>query len=214
MENISISTTGSFGFGWRKFKEKGLFFIGIAVFVAILSSIQQLPQIFHDQASSSLSGVYFSLLTTIIGTIVSTYLSLGVWKIMIMHSRGEEIDFSDLLKISFRNFSHYILACILTGIATIIGLICLIVPGIHIALRLIFIPAFIVDKDQSFDEAMKSSWAITKGSTVKLFIWSLLATLVVIIGFFLLIAGIFVAMPVASLALAFIYLKLSNEDLA
>jgi len=214
MENISISTTESIRFGWRKFKEKGLFFIGIAVFVAILSSIQQLPQIFDNNISPSVSGVYFSLLTTFIGIVISTYLSLGVWKIMIMHSRGEEIDFSDLLKTSFRNFLHYILAYILTGLATVIGFICLIVPGIHIALRLIFVPAFIVDKDQSFDEAMKSSWAITKRSTLKLFVWSLLATLIIIIGFLSLIAGIFVAMPVVSLALAFIYLKLSNEDLA
>ena len=213
MTNHTISTTESFRFGWQKFKEKALFFIGIVVFMAVISSIQQSHKLSENNTFSNISEIYFSYLT-LIGILISTYFSLGVWKITIMHSRGEEIDFSDLLKISFRNFLHYILAYILTGLATVIGFICLIVPGIHIALRLIFVPAFIVDKDQSFDEAMKSSWAITKGSTLKLFVWILLAMLIVIIGFLSLIAGVFVAMPVVSLALAFIYLKLSDEELA
>ena len=213
MTNHTISTTESFRFGWQKFKEKALFFIGIAVFMAVISSIHQSHKLSENNTFSNISEIYFSLLT-LIGILISTYFSLGVWKITIMHSRGEEIDFSDLLNISFRNFIHYILAYILTAIATIIGFICFIVPGIHIALRLLFVPAFIVDKDQSFEEALKSSWAITKGYTLKLFVWILLAMLIVIIGFLSLIAGVFVAMPVVSLALAFIYLKLSDEELA
>ena len=212
MENLTISSTESFRFGWRKFKEKGTFFVGLAVLMAVLSSIQQAPQLSHSSTFLGVSEIYFSLIT-LIGMLINTYFSLGIWKIMIMHSRGEEIDLSDLFSISFRNFTHYILAFLLSGIATILGLVCFIIPGIHIGLRLMFLSAFIVDKDQSFDEALKSSWAITKGSTVKLFVWSLLATVIAILGFLSLIVGLFVAMPLISLALAFIYLKLSDEEL-
>lgn len=75
-----------------------------------------------------------------------------------------------------------------------------------------FIPAFIVDKEESFDEALKSSWAITKGFTLKLFLWCLLATLVIVMGLIALIVGLFVALPVISLSFAYIYLKLSEDE--
>lgn len=66
--------------------------------------------------------------------ILSSYLGLGIWKIMIKHNRGEEVSLSDLLRISFTSFIHYIIASLVATIATLVGLILLIIPGIHIAL--------------------------------------------------------------------------------
>ena len=213
MKEYSISTTESFEFGWRKFKEKGILFTGLVAIMAVLSSIQQTPQFSHSNTFIGISEIYFPVIT-VIGMLMSTYFSLGIWKIMIMHSRGEEIDLSNLFTISFRNFIHYILAYLLSAIATVLGLVFFIVPGIHIALRLMFLAAFIVDKDQIFDEALKSSWKLTQGSTVKLFVWCVLATAIVIIGFLSLFVGVFVALPMVSLALAFIYLKLTDQEVA
>ncbi len=210
MKEYSISTTESFEFGWRKFKEKVIFFIGIAVFITMMSSIQQSYQLAENEALAGTPNLYLYLIT-LLGFLISTYLSLGIWRIMIMHSRNEEIEFSDLFRVSFKNLLNYIIANLLGGIATVIGLIFLVVPGVHIGLRLMFLPAFIVDKDQSFDEALKSSWAITKGQTVKLFVWALLAMVIVIIGFLSFIVGLFITMPMVSIALAFIYLKLTDQ---
>jgi uncharacterized membrane protein len=211
MNKTTISTTESFDTAWDKFKQKSVFFIGLAILTAVIGSIQQSNQLFqYDFVNHS----YYSdfSIFTVIGMILSSYLGLGIWKIMIKHNRGEEVSLSDLLSISFKSFIHYIIASLVATIATLVGLILLIVPGIHIALRLMFIPAFIVDKNQTFDEAMKSSWAITKGFTFKLFLWCLLATLVILMGIIALIVGLFVALPVISLSLAYIYLKLCEDE--
>ena len=212
MENKTISTSASFNFGWLKFKQKASLFIGIAIFITVLSSIQQSYQLAEKDVLDGTPGLYLYILT-LLGFLISSYLSLGVWRIMIKHSRNEEIEFSDLFRVSFKNLINYLIANLVAGIVTLIGFIFFIVPGIHIALRLMFISAYIVDENQNFEQALKSSWAITKGHTVKLFIWGLLATAIVILGFLSLIFGLFIAMPIVSLAYAFLYLKLREEDI-
>lgn len=52
---------------------------------------------------------------------------------------------------------------ILAGIAIVIGLILLIVPGIILIWRLFFVPYVLVDKKTSIDEAFRTSWGMTRG---------------------------------------------------
>lgn len=49
------------------------------------------------------------------------------------------------------------------------GLILLLIPGIMIFLRSLFMPYFIVDKNMGPIEAIKASWALTKGKYGQLF---------------------------------------------
>ena len=92
-----------------------------------------------------------------------------------------------LISISFGQFMHYIIATIITIIATLVGLVLLIIPGIHICCRLLLVPGYIADQNFSFDNAIKSSWNATKGHTMKLFLWILLSIFVVILGLIALI---------------------------
>ena len=148
---------------------------------------------------------------TFIGMILSAYLSLGIWRISIMHIRGEEVQISDLLTISLSQFFHYTIAGILNVIVVGIGLIFLILPGIYIASRLLLMPAFIIDKDQSFDQALQSSWNATKENSSKIFLWLLLSFFLAIIGVLAFIVGLLVAIPVITLSMAYIYVKLTDE---
>lgn len=52
---------------------------------------------------------------------------------------------------------------ILSGLAIVIGLILLIVPGILLIWKLFFVPYVLVDQKTSIDEAFKRSWDMTKG---------------------------------------------------
>ncbi|MDY6766136.1 MAG: hypothetical protein SVW77_02105 [Candidatus Nanohaloarchaea archaeon] len=58
---------------------------------------------------------------------------------------------------------HMIIGGIIFGIAVGIGFILLVVPGVYLLLALFFWPVYVVVEDQSFYEAMQSSWAMTKG---------------------------------------------------
>lgn len=74
MEERQFSIIGTFKFAWNKFKEKALFFVGLAVLTAFISSIGEADRYtgyINDQEAVNNS---FSLLSTL-GFIISTYLS-------------------------------------------------------------------------------------------------------------------------------------------
>jgi uncharacterized membrane protein len=97
-------------------------------------------------------------------------------------------------------------------VAVVLGLVLFLIPGIHIICRLLIMPGYIVDKNQSFDEAIKSSWNDTKGEAMPLFLWLLFSCLIVIAGILALVVGMFIALPLISLALAYVYIQISGKQ--
>jgi len=62
-----------------------------------------------------------------------------------------------------------------------------------------------VDKDMSFDVAIKESMRMTKGNTINLFLLVLTFGLIAIAGIICLFVGLIVALPIIWLAGAYIY---------
>lgn len=211
MEQNQFSIDRTYNFAWGKFKEKPLFFIGLGILSCVLGAMGENQDFANYTVNEGFSTDGFTLLNAL-AMILSTYLSLGVWKISINHIRGDEVQLNDLFTISFGQFIHYVIASIINLIVVVLGLILFIIPGIHIACRLMIMPGYIIDRNESFDVALKSSWNATKGYTVKLFLWMLLACFIFIVGLIALIVGVFAAIPVISLALAYIYVQLSDES--
>jgi len=211
MEQTQLSINHTFDFAWTKFKEKALFFVGLGVLSCVLGAMGENQDFANYTVSEGFRIREFTLLNAL-AMILSTYLGMGIWKICINHMRGEDVQLNDLFTISFGQFVHYIIASIINLIVVVLGIILFIIPGIHIACRLILTAGYIVDKNESFDMALKSSWNATKGHTMKLFLWMLLACFLVIVGLIALIVGIFVAIPVISLAIAYIYIQLTDNS--
>jgi hypothetical protein len=209
MSDNYLSITDSFDKAWSKFKQKALFFVGVTALSMFISMIGQSDKLIGINHGVDMANHQFTLFS-LVGMILSSYLGLGIWKICIKHLRGQEVELNDLLSISLSQFVHYIIATIISGIAIMIGMLLLIIPGIHISCRLMLVPGFIVDKNESFDTALKSSWEATKGYSMKIFLWYLLAMLVMLAGFLALVVGIFAAAPVISIAMAYIYIKLTD----
>ena len=212
MEQTQFSINHTFDFAWTKFKEKALFFVGLGVLSCVLGAMGENQSFANFTTSEGFRMSEEFTLLKVLAMLLSTYLGLGIWKICINHMRGEEVQLSDLYTIRFEQFVHYIIASIINLIVVVLGIILFIIPGIHIACRLILMPGYIVDKNESFDMALKSSWNATKGHTMKLFLWMLLACFLVIIGLIALIVGIFVAIPVICLAMAYIYIQLTDTS--
>ena len=200
MSAIHFSISDAISLAWNKFKENIPTWIGASILVLILGTIAGENTIFYggiDITYPSNSGIIF-------GVIVA-YLELGIIKMAINHIRGEAIDFKDLYSVSLKTFLNYIVAYIITVFFIIIGLILLIIPGIHLALRFMFAQYLIVDKDMSFDVAIKESMRMTKGNTINLFLLVLTFGLIAIAGIICLFVGLIVACPVIWLAGAYIY---------
>ncbi|MBC8265892.1 MAG: glycerophosphoryl diester phosphodiesterase membrane domain-containing protein [Flavobacteriales bacterium] len=208
MNQKIFSISNVIEFGWNKFKENPTLWLGLSFITVVVGSLSDTESL-TEYAGINLSFPNFS---GIVFGLISAYLSLAIYKITIENIRGNEVSFNDLTEISLNQFINYIIAAILSGILIVLGCILFIIPGIHIAIRFMFIPYLIVDKNLKFDEAMKESWRITKDNSWNLFVLALVFFLLVIAGFIMLFVGIFVAIPIIWLATASIYLLFTKEE--
>lgn len=86
-----------------------------------------------------------------------------VFKHMQLVDQGEEaIEMNMLLEDFGRNFFGVIGLFIVIGLATIIGFIFLIIPGIYISTKLSLAPAIYVIEEAEFGQALVTSWNITQ----------------------------------------------------
>ena len=71
----------------------------------------------------------------------------------------------------------------------------------------------IVDKNVSFDQAIKKSWHLTKGIEWNLLAFVFAMLIIMVMGFLALCLGLLIAIPVTQLSTAYLYLiVLENAD--
>lgn len=112
----------------------------------------------------------------------------------------------------YKPIVKYFVGTLLQEIIVIVGFILLIIPGVIFATRLQYTSYLIVDKDLGPLEAIKKSWAITKGNTWNLFFFGILLVLINLLGLICLIVGLFITVPLSLLATTFVYRKLLNNQ--
>jgi hypothetical protein len=86
----------------------------------------------------------------------------------------------------------------------------LIIPGIIVSLGLSFAQFYIVDQNMGPIDALKASWEATKGHKLQLFLFGLVAILMMIGGYLACCIGAFVALPLVMIAWATIYTRISG----
>ena len=126
----------------------------------------------------------------------------------------ETVAFRDLFA-GFSKFRDLFLTFLLYILAILGGLILLIVPGIILSLTLW--PAFLIvmEEDLGPIDAIKGSWALTRGYKWKIFVLSLVGFGVMITGILALGVGLFIAGPVIEIARITTYYELrraANES--
>jgi uncharacterized membrane protein len=99
-------------------------------------------------------------------------------------------------------------------LAVLGGFILLIIPGIYWAVRFSFSPLVVVDTGVGPVAAMKESWAITKGSFWKLFLFWLTVVLINLAGIVAIYIGLLITVPVTTLAMVFVYRELTRKKAA
>lgn len=110
-----------------------------------------------------------------------------------------------------QSFLSYLAAYVLVVLGVVIGLILLIVPGVVFGLTFVFATFLVIDRGLGPLEAMKESRRMTRG-----YKWDLLGLLyvlfvIVVLGIVALLIGIFISLPVVSLAFVHAYRVLGGK---
>lgn len=151
-----------------------------------------------------------NLVGNFLSEILALAFGLGITNLALRFSNHENVALSDFFS-KFNRFGTYILATALYWLAVAVGLILLIVPGIIIAVRFSLYPYFIIDQNLGVIASLEKSWESVKGATWKVFCFSLVSTLIILLGLLLLGVGIFITFPVAIIAQALLYRTLWNQ---
>ncbi len=152
-----------------------------------------------------------NILCALIGFIVQMLFQPGLIKIWLTAGRGGTPQFGDMFS-SMGRFPAMLAAMFLMMLAIYAGMLCFFVPGVILALGLGLAQYFVVDKNMGPIQALKASWEATNGHKVKLFLLGLISVGILIVGCIACYIGMFVALPLVSLAYAIVYLRLTGQD--
>ncbi|EYT61827.1 hypothetical membrane protein [Dietzia sp. UCD-THP] len=197
-----VSATDSIGAGWQMFKNNPLPWVLIMLIMFLANGVGSWIQ---NSQSASVSFVG-SILTIAVSLVFQAFLIRGA----LLEVDGHKPEIGDFFKL--HNFGAFVIAAILVAIATTIGFILLIIPGIVIAFFLYWTLHFVVDRNMTAIDAMKSSVNAIKSDAGNLFALALLNILIVIAGALALLVGLLVAAPVAALASVYAYRTITGPS--
>lgn len=207
MHNMKTFSIGdAIKLGWEKTWAHFLFILGVTAISFIVSVITGRVQEILGEGAPLIGSIMF-----VIGFVISSILTIGYYKIFLNLYDGKHADFKDLYK-HYKLFWNYLVTSIIYGLAVIIGLVLLIVPGIYLAIKYMFALLIVIDEETTTPtEALAKSADITLGVKWSLLGFIILIILINLLGVLLLGVGLLVAIPLSTFATIYIYRRLAHE---
>lgn len=127
-------------------------------------------------------------------------------------ARGEEVKVGDMFAVFTRNYWNAVGAGALTGLIIVVGFIFLVVPGVIFAVRLVFVPYLVIDRQMGVTEAISTSWRMTKGRGGTIFLMGLLAVPIFVGGLLALGVGVIISFMWTAAAFAVLYHSVTRGE--
>lgn len=150
-------------------------------------------------------GVFLGLLALAYTFLAAPVVEYGGDMIFVQAVRKIKPDFELLIRGFWENYLYIVLANLLVVALVVLGLFALIVPGIIIACRLVFVSYIVMDKKLDPIEAVELSWKLTRGHGWTIFFMGLTSFFIIIFGLILMIIGVFPAIMWISSSFATLY---------
>ena len=226
----------SLRFAWETWKHNFWYFVGVIVLFFVVSWIPFLiaagiGSIPVEGSAEAIIGLLVFLFY-VAGYVIEIILGIGLVKILLNFCDGHKSPMSTLFK-PHGVFWRFLGGIILYGLLVFAGFLLLIIPGIYWAIRYMFVPFLIIDKNMRIGEAFRRSSQLTKnakwniivygiflnllnlgylvgilllmGGFVFLFTQGVLGLALIIVGALLTIASFFITLPLIYLSYAHAY---------
>jgi uncharacterized membrane protein len=224
----------AFSWAWNKFsKNAAPLIIATLVYGLIVIVLQVIVNLVQAAVSpgvsdytSSGSGFSYSWSTTSMGiggllvSIVGWFLSLivgaaiqsGFISGVLDIANGQEVSVGSFFRP--RNIGQVIVAGLIVGVITTIGLFLCVIPGVLASILLIFTVVALLDRNLSAVDAVKTSFDLSKANFGNAFLTWLVGIAIVFAGAILCGVGLLVAVPVAALFLVFAWRRITGGQVA
>lgn len=136
--------------------------------------------------------------------ILNWYLTFNALGVSLKLIDEKEVTYADFW-LPQSHFWFYVLATLLYGLIIVVGTFLLIVPGVIFGLMFSFYGYVMIEKKLNPIEALKESKRLTAGAKWDLFLFSLLAIGLNLLGVLALFVGFLVTMTITFIAVAHLY---------
>lgn len=197
--------------GWEGFKRDPVTLIAAGVIgYMLVFALGIVAGLFGAGGNEPTAGAFVQFVFSIAQSILAAFLSIGWIRIYLTTARGGKADLSQLFS-GGDVVVWMVIGNLLVTVGAALGLILLILPGIVLMLGWSLTSFFIADAGMGPVQAISASWNATRGQKLHLFGFFLVLGLMGIAGALACGVGLLVAMPVAGVAMATVYLQLSGR---
>jgi uncharacterized membrane protein len=226
-----FSVGNAFGYGWKKFQANlGPILLAALVLLAVVVVIQIIQVVMTGGSDvtfevdpntgqlestdggmlggSILASLFFGLLSQLAILIIQSGIVKGALDI----TKGKRVSLGEMF--SGIDFVQVIIASLILAVATIIGFVLCVLPGIAVMFFTAFTLYFIIDKGMPAIEAIKASVSFVMANAGTLIVFFLACIAAYIVGALLCGVGLLVAIPVVVIAQAYAFRTLQGEQVA
>ena len=152
----------------------------------------------------------------IIGVLLSTYLGFVTYRMLYsaITTGKPYTTLGDALKVDFVQLCVFFCAEIVYGLIVGAGCLLLVLPGIWLAVRLMFVPLLIAVDGVSFGEAFSRSWKMTSGHFWSLLLLGIVAIGIAILGLCACCVGLIFAEVIINFMMVLAFVDLRDNDQA
>jgi uncharacterized membrane protein len=150
---------------------------------------------------------------SLVSWIVSMIIGAGIVRFALAITEGRELNAAEVL--TPHKLGDVVVASVLIGVATFVGFVLCVVPGLLVMFFTSYTLYFLMDREElGAIDAIKASFEFTKNNAGNVILWFLLSVLAWFVGALLCGIGLIVAVPVVLIGTAYTYKTLNNEPVA
>jgi hypothetical protein len=135
--------------------------LAAAVFYALLSCVFIYFTAYRANLAGALPEHFWQY--TVLYALAAWFFGMIITKMVYDFAERNNVSLPEAIRLSARKFIFIIAAAILFLLAVMLGFIALVVPGIFLWIKFVFVSYFILLHDERIIAAFKRSWEITKG---------------------------------------------------
>ncbi|MFJ2668693.1 hypothetical protein ACIO14_30540 [Nocardia fluminea] len=214
----TLGVGDAIGYGWTKFKDNALVWIGMVVVAFLIQAvISFLFGLGNSGDTDYDGGVSFGfglwqILGTIVSTVIGYLISAAFVRGSLHETDGNKPGFGSFFQ--FTNVGAVIIAGLLVGLATGIGLLLCVLPGLVVAFFTWWTMQFVIDRDQDGVTAIKSSFSAISSNAGPLLLLALALFGINIVGALLCGIGLLVTIPLTIIASTYAYRVVTGGPVA
>ncbi len=201
--NPPFSIKESLLFGWKALQAHYRVFLPVIFISVAISFIIE-----HISKTNELS--YLAGISMALGILADMIIALGLTKIALKITIGEAVAFDDIFSATHLFFS-YIGAAILYILIVLGGFLLLVVPGVLWLISYWLYPYVLIDKENGAFAALSEAKRISKGSRWLLGQFMFVSGILNLAGALLFFIGLFITIPITTVAAAHIYRALQKR---